>query len=168
MMDTGLLEKGAEFDTLPETWVIFITENDVLGQGKPLYHIERCIRETGEEFGDGAHILYVNGAYRDGTPLGKLMRDFACTDPDEMHYGLLAGRVRFFKESREGVVIMCRAMEELRYNSLQEGRKEGLQEGQRKTAQRMLRDGVLPVDKIAEYSGLEVWEVEKLSEAGRE
>ena len=55
--------------------VVFITENDVMGKGKPLYQIERCILETGERFEDGTHILYVNGAYRDESPLrGALNR----------------------------------------------------------------------------------------------
>lgn len=76
MMDASLLKKGEDFDELPETWVIFITENDVMKKGMPLYRIERCFLETGEKFGDGSHILYVNGAYRSNTPIGKLMHDF--------------------------------------------------------------------------------------------
>lgn len=71
-----------------------------MGKGKPLYQIERCIRETGERFEDGTHILYVNGAYRDESPIGKLMHDFSCMNPSDMKYGVLADRVRFFKESR--------------------------------------------------------------------
>ena len=35
MMDANLLEKGEDFDQLPETYVVFITERDVIGQGKP-------------------------------------------------------------------------------------------------------------------------------------
>lgn len=65
MMDANLLEKGENFEVLPETFVVFITENDVIGKGQPLYRIERCFLETGESFDDGSHILYVNGAYRD-------------------------------------------------------------------------------------------------------
>ena len=34
----------------------------------PIYHIDRVIKETGENFGDEAHILYVNGEYRDESP----------------------------------------------------------------------------------------------------
>jgi len=64
MMDANLLKKGDDFDKLPETLVVFITENDVMGKGQPLYPIERCFLETGEKFEDGSHILYVNGAYR--------------------------------------------------------------------------------------------------------
>jgi len=93
MMDVTLLQKGKDWSALPETWVIFITENDVIGKGLPLYQIERCILPTGENFNDGSHILYVNGAYRDETPLGKLMHDFSCTNPANMYYDVLAERV---------------------------------------------------------------------------
>ena len=36
IMDSHLLKPGEDFDKLPETYVIFITENDVIGAGKPL------------------------------------------------------------------------------------------------------------------------------------
>lgn len=76
LIDANVTEPGDKLENLVETYVIFITENDVLGKGKPLYHIDRVIKETGENFGDEAHILYVNGAYRDESPIGILMHDF--------------------------------------------------------------------------------------------
>ena len=154
MMDANLLKKGEDFDKLPETWVIFITENDVMGKGLPLYPIERCFLGTGERFEDGSHILYVNGAYRSDTPVGKLMHDFSCTDAADMYYGTLADRVRFFKESKEGIEIMCRAMEDMRNQTLKEGAIN--------SAKRMLADGILTLEKIAEYAGLPLDEVKKL------
>ena len=120
MMDANLLEKGEDFEVLPETFVVFITENDVIGKGQPLYRIERCFLETGESFDDGSHILYVNGAYRDESPIGRLMHDFSCTNPSDMYYGVLADRVRFFKESKEGIAVMCKVMEDMRKDSLKE------------------------------------------------
>lgn len=154
MMDANLLKKGEDFTTLPETYVIFITENDVIGKGKPLYQIERCILETGEKFEDGSHIVYVNGAYRDESPIGRLMNDFSCTDPEDMYYSVLADRVRFFKESKEGIAIMCRAMEDMRNEAVQENKIE--------VAKKMLADGFISPDKIAEYLGLSLEEVNKL------
>ena len=103
---------GDGSDDLPENCVIFITEHDVLGGNKPIYHIDRTIRETGNLFGDGSHILYVNGSWRDESPVGKLMHDFSCTDPDDMNYALLADRVRYFKEDEEGVQAMCKIFED--------------------------------------------------------
>ena len=163
MMDANLLEKGDDFDTLAETYVIFITENDVLKQGKPLYQIERCILGTGERFNDGSHILYVNGAYRDDTPIGKLMHDFSCTNPGDMYYGLLADRVRFFKESKEGVAIMCKAMEDMRNQERSEGKQEGMKESMKAVALRMLQAGKYALEEIADISGLPLDEVKVLS-----
>lgn len=113
MMDNNMLNKGGDFSELPETYVIFITEKDVLKAGFPVYHIERQIKETKEFFHDDEHILYVNGAYRDDTPIGKLMHDFSCTQAEDMNYQILANRVRYFKETEEGREIMCKAIEDL-------------------------------------------------------
>ena len=154
MMDANLLQKGEDFEQLPETYVVFITEHDVMAKGLPLYQVERCILATGEKFEDGAHIIYVNGAYRDETPIGKLMHDFSCTDPADMHYGVLADRVRFFKESKEGVAIMCKAMEDMRNQTLREGMME--------VARRMLAAGKYALEEIAEISGLSLDEVKRL------
>ena len=158
MMDVGLLEKSTDFDELPDVWVIFITEHDVMGRGDAIYQIERCDVKTGERFNDGSHILYVNGAYRGNDKYGELMHDFFCTNPDDMYNETLANRVRFFKESKEGVAIMCKAIEDMRNQE----RQEGIREGQRAVALRMLKSGKYTDEEIAEMSGLSVMEVMKL------
>lgn len=91
-----------------------------------------------------------------------------------MYYDELAQRVRFFKESKEGVAIMCKVMEDMRNESLREGIKEGRKEGKlesmRAAAERMLADGTLALEKISEYSGLSVEEVKllRLKQTGSE
>lgn len=162
MIDVNILKKGDDFDNLPETYVIFITENDVIGQKKSVYHINRYIEETGEKFGDGANILYVNGAYRDETPIGMLMHDFACTKPSDMKYEVLKERARFFKESKEGNVIMSGIMEELREEALRKGVEQGRIEGLRSMALRILESGRYSIEEIAEISGLSVDEIKEL------
>ena len=166
MMDANLLRKGEKFDELPETYVVFITEHDVIGDGQPLYKIERYISGSNKKFEDGSHILYVNGAYRDETPIGKLMHDFSCTAPDDMYYDELAERVRFFKESKEGISIMCKVMEDMRNESLKEGMERGVKEGMKKAALRMLQAGKYALEEVAEISGLSLEDVKKL-EAGQ-
>ncbi len=47
---------------------------------------------------------------------------------------------------------------------LNKGKDEGRNEIKKETALRMLRDGELPIDKIAKYSGLDIAEVELLAE----
>ena len=123
-----------------------------------MYRVERYFAGTNEPFGDGSHILYVNGAYRDDSPIGKLMHDFSCTDPAEMHYAVLADRVRYFKESKEGSAIMCKVIEDMRREEREEGRQETLIQ----IAQRMLAAGRYALEEIAEISGLSLDEVRQL------
>lgn len=129
LMDANNLPAGDDTENLPETYVIFITENDVLGKNKALYHIDRVIRETGDNFDDGAHIIYVNGAIQDETPLGKLMHDFSCTDPSSMNYQVLAERTSHFKDDKEGTMAMSKIFDEIREESLEEGLEKGRKEG---------------------------------------
>ena len=84
------------------------------------------------------------------------MHDFSCTQPSDMNYRILAERARYFKESKEGVAIMCKAMEDMR--------KQTLKDGMMDVAKRMLADGTLSLEKIAEYSGLSIEEVEALKD----
>ena len=121
MLDANLLPKGDNFSNLPETYVIFITEHDVLKANRPIYRIERYIMDTGNSFNDGSHIIYVNGAWRDDSPLGKLMHDFSCPNPAEMYYKTLAERIRFFKENKKEVSDMNQALEKFWQEAVQEG-----------------------------------------------
>ena len=128
-MDANTLEAGKDFKNLPESYVIFITESDVIGKGLPVYHVDRIIRETGESFDDGCHIIYVNSGIQDDTELGKLMHDFWCRDAKDMNYDVLADRVRYFKETEKGVKDMCEIMEEIRQEGIDFGLERGTEQG---------------------------------------
>ena len=160
LLDANVTEPGDAYNALNETYVIFITENDVMKYGLPIYHVDRVVRETGETFGDEAHIIYVNSQIKDETKLGKLMHDFSCTDPNDMKYQVLADRVRYFKEDQKGVATMCRAFEEVREESI----REGARANSIAVAQRMLRSEKYSFDEIAEVSGLTLAEVKTLAE----
>ena len=43
LIDANITEPGEELENLPESYVIFITENDVRGGNRPLYRFERSI-----------------------------------------------------------------------------------------------------------------------------
>ncbi len=63
LMDANALKSGEDIDKLRDTYVIFITETDVLGGGKEVYHMNRKIEESDcGNFDDGTHIIYVNCA----------------------------------------------------------------------------------------------------------
>ena len=93
-------------------------------------------------FGDGSHILYVNGKYRGDDELGKLMHDFLCTDPDDMNYEALAKKARYFKKSDEGGAAMCQVLEDMR--------NETARKTERKTAERLIKKGQMTLENIAD------------------
>ena len=150
VMDVENLRSGQEFRELPDTYTIFITEKDFYGKGMPIYPIERINLATDKQFEDGEHILYVNGQYRGDSDIGKLMHDFNCSSADDMNFELMAERTRYLKENPKGVEEMCKVMEDMRNESLKE------------VAKRMLSDGMLTLEKISEYVGLPLEEVNKL------
>ena len=121
LMDMNTLNAGQDFDELPETHVIFITRNDVLGYNLPIYHIGRKIEEVRTDFKDEAYIIYVNSSRQDNTELGRLMHDFHCKNAGDIHSEVLAKHVYELKETQEAVDFMCREMEKI-YN---EGAKLG-------------------------------------------
>lgn len=139
LLDANLTNPGDKYNALGETYVIFITEHDVVKAGLPIYHIDRIVRETGEVFNDGAHIIYVNAQHKSNTPLGKLMSDFACTDAENMNYPVLAERVKYFKEDAKGVANMCREIEKLAESRYAEGQAEGKAEARAETHAEALR-----------------------------
>ena len=111
-MDIEFLNENDDFELLPQSYVIFITEKDVSGDGRPMHLYERIDTDTGKPFCDGQHILYINGAYVGNEAIGQLMHDFRCASPDEMIIPEIAERTRYLKETPEGVEIMCQLMEE--------------------------------------------------------
>lgn len=134
LMDAGCLLPGENYAALPESYVIFITEADVLGYGASIYVIQRTIQGRQDIFNDGSHIVYVNSSVTGkDTALGRLMHDFRCARPEEMYHDVLAERVRYFKETEKGAEPMGRVMDafinEMKDGWLQEGIERGMERG---------------------------------------
>ena len=159
-MDVENLAPNEEFEKLPNTYVIFITENDIFGKGKAVYHIDRINTDTGELFGDGEHMIYVNGAYEDDSEIGHLMHDFRCADADDMHFELFAEKARYYKDEPKGVSEMCKIIEDM----INEAREETRAEEAYQFALNMIEKGKLPFDEIAAYTGLTLEDVQEIAE----
>ena len=142
LLDANITEAGDKYSQLKETYIIFITKNDVLGKGK---------------FKDEAHIIYVNSSIQDETKLGKLMQDFWCKRGEDMNYDVLAERVSFFKEKKEGVNEMCEILDEVK----EEGKNEGSLEGRLETLIELVGDGTLSILKAAEMANMSEEEFKK-------
>ena len=154
LMDANALKSSDNFGKLRDTYVIFITENDVMKHGKDAYSYQRREDDTGECLGDGTHIIYVNGATRSATEIGKLVHDLLCRDAAKMYFDVLRKRVSQFKNSEEGRHYMCEAMEKIK--------AEGKRETMLATAKRLLANGKLMLKEIAQCTGLSLAQVKKL------
>ena len=148
LLDAHILKSGDDTEDIPDSYVIFITENDVIGKKQAIYHIQRYVEtnEGKELFGDGSHIIYVNGKYRGNDEIGKLMHDFSCTNPDDMNYEALAKKARYFKQDEKGVAAMCKIMEDMRNEAAQKAELKSAKE----TAERLIKKGKMTLEEIAE------------------
>ena len=138
MLDRTLLDKGKDFEDLVDTYVIFITEHDRFGAGLPLYHVESDLNH----------------------PVGRLMHDMNCTNAADILNPLLAQEVRYLKETEGGRTQMCRAFEEIAFESA----KEATHKANVAVAQKMLADGGLTLEQIAKFSSLPLSEVQELAD----
>lgn len=111
MVDSRMLKEGQAFRKLKDSYVIFIYKHDKFQKGLPLYHVERYVGETNEQFRDGSHIIYVNGNYKGNDEIGQLMQDFREKNPECMHYTELAESVKHFKEKEGGREEMSEIVE---------------------------------------------------------
>ena len=160
LLDAHILKSGDDTEDIPDSYVIFITENDVMKGNQPIYPVERyvTIGENKVLFGDGSHILYVNGKYRGNDEIGKLMHDFSCTNPDDINYEALAKKARFFKQDEKGV-SMCKIMEDMRNEAAQQAE----QNKAKKMAVRMIKAGKMPLEDIADYTELSLDTIKELA-----
>ena len=172
-LDSKMLMASEDFTEIKESYVIFITKNDVLKKGCPVYHIDRCIKELDYmDFNDGNHIIYVNGSFSDdSTPIGRLMKDFGCSRATDMHYDILKKGMSHFKDNEKGLETVsdkletyCKKREAV---GIEEGIKKGIKEGsataKRENAKRMIASGKLTMEEVASFSDLSLSEVIELA-----
>jgi flagellar biosynthesis/type III secretory pathway protein FliH len=116
-----------------------------------------------------ATINTINQSCCGDNPIGRLMSDFQETDTHQFHNKLLAEQVKFLKQTdagRKGMSSLEQLMKktyaegrskgeiEGRKQGEIEGRKKGIEESSVNTAVRLLNQGALSADQIAEATGL--------------
>lgn len=107
---------GEKFKDIIELYIVYISEFDFLKGGKPIYHIEKVLRETGEAVDDGLHEIFVNTAINDGTVISDLMACFMEKEVTDPKFPALSSEIKRLKETEGGNQVMCEVME--RYEKL--------------------------------------------------
>lgn len=150
------LHANEPFKNLPEIYVIFMCEHDVIGNGRAVNQFcyrneDRFLEDESVEKGiephasmsGRTHIIFVNGDYKnDQTDIGKLIHDFKCSKADDMYFSNLAERVRSMKEDPEEVDKVCKVIEDVR--------KESEERTEQRTLVRAIRDVMTSFNVSAE------------------
>ena len=105
--------KGDKFKDVIDLCIIYVSEFDVFGEGKTIYHVDSVIRETGTVVDDGLKRIFVNTAINDGTKVAELMSCFMQTDINNAKFPELSKEVTRLKTERGGLKAMCKVMDEL-------------------------------------------------------
>lgn len=174
MLDINILKPREHYSVLKrrESIVIFITEKDVLGEGEPIYIIDRVIKKSGKPFNDGSHIVYVNASCQDiSTELGRLMHDFHCVRSEDMIDPVFAEKAGEMKGvDKMGVLDDWEREVEARGMAIGEAKGEAIGEARGKymqsesIAQNLIRLGTIALDEIAKACGLTLQHVQELAE----
>jgi predicted transposase/invertase (TIGR01784 family) len=141
-IDTVFTEKGIDYDKIPDVYAIFISKFDVFKGNKTIYHINRVIEETGIIVDNGIHEIYVNATVDDKSDISELMQYFKNSVGEHENFKKLCNRVKYFKDSQEGVSNMCQVMEDYARNVAEDYAAEKLREKDIQTATNLLKNGV--------------------------
>ena len=176
-LDVSLLEPGSmDFNLLNDSLFIMIAPFDIFGRGLYRYTFEEVCRECPDlKLDDGAVRIFINTKGNNQEDFSQEFLNFMkylenTTDENAEKSG--SERIkkihekvcRIRKSEKAGIKYMQR-WEELEYakqDGREEGREEGIKENALNTAKRMLEDGKLTMEKIAEYAGLSLDEVKRL------
>ncbi len=176
MIDTRLLEKGADYRQLNDTYIIFVCTFDYYKMGLAKYTLARYIENTNRRWEDGTHCILLN-CRPDTVNVDRSIEEFlAITSGDETgdYSSGLAERIRSrlsivradsqkeasymtfelkLKERIEDETNQARekglaqGLAKGRAEGLAEGRAEGLTEGRAEGRAQGLLDGMLSLAK---------------------
>ena len=181
-IDVDSLLRGNPYDRLKKSFVIFICNFDLCGDGFPVYESVTTWRQNGKETGDGqVKIVYNMNAFEkaEDPKLKALLRYLSGGTVTDETRGLAEKVAAFKRQFPDGRPHMkyeldlydkwCEGKEEGIKEGLSEGiqkgrdegRKEGRDEGVLRTAAAALKQGV-PIETVAAFTGLPQTRLEEL------
>ena len=134
-------QPGSDFSDIPDVIVVYISEFDIIGEWRTIYHVQKVIAETGQIIDDGTKYIYVNTVVDDGTDISSLMSCFTKKEFENPKFPILSKAVKYLKTTEGGLNSMCTVMQH--YEEIAE------QRGKRLLLFEMVQDGDIDVKKGA-------------------
>lgn len=132
-----------KFQDVREVYVVYISEFDIFGKGKTIYHVENVIHETGDVVDDGLHRIFANTACDDGSDIADLMSCFTKKQVNNPKFPVFTSRMNKLKNEEGGLDIMCEVMQ--KYEKM--AAESATRQANKKAIQNMIELG-LSEDKI--------------------
>uniref|UniRef100_UPI0022E180EC Rpn family recombination-promoting nuclease/putative transposase n=1 Tax=Butyribacter intestini TaxID=1703332 RepID=UPI0022E180EC len=132
---------GDEFEDVQDVIVIYISEFDMFGEGKTVYHVENVIRETGNSVNDGLMSVYVNTEVADDSLISDLMQCFLKTDFEDDKFPNISRRMKELKHGEEDEK-MCKSVEEYAERKAKEVAQKAAKEAAQKAAKKATEEAV--------------------------
>ena len=134
ILTTNIAKTGKKFEFIPDVCIVFISKFDIFDSGRPLYHIDKVVRETGQVIEDGLTEIFVNTVNYDGSKPARLMKLFTENDAySNDEFPITSELKSRLKSSEGGSMAMNEILEKLisdeKRESEKRGRKEGILEG---------------------------------------
>ena len=182
LIDLNLIEKGATYDKLNKSYVIFICTFDPFGMGKYQYTFQNLCRENTElALEDEAVKIFFNtkGNYEDAPKeLGKLLAYIETNQPESAFTEELAHEVTCAKQNKKWrreymkeliyyYDMKKEARREGRKEGIEEGRKEGIEEGRKEGIDEGIKEGREEGRKEVRNEGKQEGRVEGKQEINR-
>ena len=142
-------EPGDEFEDVQDVIVIYISEFDMFGAGKTVYHVENVIRETGNPVNDGLMSVYVNTEVADDSLISDLMQCFLKTDFKDDKFPNISRRMKELKHGEEDEK-MCKSVEEYAERKAKETAKEAAKEAAKKATEEAVKKAMAEKKKTVE------------------
>lgn len=160
MIDLQLVDKGQDYDTLNNSYIIFICLSDLFGKSRYMYTFENVCKEDSEVIlNDGAKKVFLNADGKNGTVSKELKAflDYVAGRPSEdIFVKKLKRAVEKAKKNREWrheyMTLLMRDQENQKI-----GEKRGEKNGEKKLAKLIMllnEDGRLPdIIKVSQDEG---------------
>ncbi len=177
-IDVDSLLRGNPYDQLKKSYVIFICNFDLCGDGFPVYESQTVWKQNGREIGDEQiKVVYNTSAFEKAQdPRLRALLQYLSTATVTDEARPIADKVvafkRLFPDGRPHMkyeLDLYDKWSEGRVEGIKEGieqgRKEGIEQGQKngilQTALKALKQGV-PLETVASFTGISITELEKL------